>query len=305
MNRLYHAIESQQFDKETLDRIFELADEIREHPKKYQLPGKIMATLFYEPSTRTRLSFESAMLQLKGNVISTENAKEFSSFSKGESLEDTIKVVSGYADIIAIRHFEIGAAKRAASVSKVPIVNAGDGAGQHPTQALLDLYTIQRHFKDLDGLTVSMVGDLKYGRTTRSLCYLLGRFFKVKLIFVAPPICAMADDIKTFLNNNQIVWQELDFDDALGMSDCIYMTRVQKERFLHMENYAKAANKYRIDGSTLPKLKQNAIVMHPLPREREISPEVDEDPRMIYFEQAQNGVWIRMALILLLLGEGF
>lgn len=305
VKKLSHAIESQQFDKEMLDRLFELADEIKLQPKKYQLPGKILATLFYEPSTRTRLSFESAMLQLKGNVISTENAKEFSSFSKGESLEDTIKIVSGYADIIAIRHFEIGSAKRAASVSKVPIVNAGDGAGQHPTQALLDLYTIQSHFKDVNGLTVAMVGDLRYGRTVRSLCYLLGRFFKVKLIFVAPPICAMADDIKSFLNNNNISWQELDFDEAVRMSDCIYMTRVQKERFLHMENYAKAANKYRIDTTTLPKLKPTAIVMHPLPREREISPEVDDDPRMIYFEQARNGVWIRMALILMLLEDGF
>ena len=155
MKRLEHAIESQQFDKDLLNRLFSLADEIRDNPGKYQLPGKILATLFYEPSTRTRLSFESAMLQLGGRVISTENAKEFSSFSKGESLEDTIKIVSGYADIVAIRHFEIGAAKRAASVSSIPIVNAGDGAGQHPTQALLDLYTIQRHFKELDGYRIS------------------------------------------------------------------------------------------------------------------------------------------------------
>ncbi len=301
MKKLEHAIESQQFDKETLDHLFKLADEIKDDRTKYQLPGKILATLFYEPSTRTRLSFESAMLQLGGRVISTENAKEFSSNTKGESLEDTIKVVSGYADIIAIRHFEIGAAKRAASISSIPIVNAGDGAGQHPTQALLDLYTIQSHFEDLNGLTISMVGDLKYGRTTRSLCYMLGRFFKVNIIFVAPPICAMAEDIKTFLDSNDISWKELDFEEAVSISDCIYMTRVQKERFLHMENYSKAANKYRIDTGTLPLLKDNAIVMHPLPREREISPDVDEDPRMIYFEQAQNGVWVRMALVKMLL----
>ncbi|MCG8336781.1 MAG: aspartate carbamoyltransferase [Proteobacteria bacterium] len=301
MKKLEHAIESQQFDKETLDYLFQLAGEMKDNRTKYQLPGKILATLFYEPSTRTRLSFESAMLQLGGRVISTENAKEFSSNTKGESLEDTIKVVSGYADIVAIRHFEIGAAKRAASISSIPIVNAGDGAGQHPTQALLDLYTIQDHFDDLNGLTVAMVGDLKYGRTTRSLCYLLGRFFKVNIIFVAPPICAMNDDIKDYLDNNSVPWKEMDFEHAVELADCIYMTRVQKERFLHMENYSKAADKYRIDVDTLPLLKDNAIVMHPLPREREISPEVDDDPRMIYFEQAQNGVWVRMALIKMLL----
>jgi aspartate carbamoyltransferase catalytic subunit len=298
-----HVIESQQFDKETLDKLFGLADELRDNPDKYKLPGKIMASLFYEPSTRTRLSFESAMLKLGGSVISTENAKEFSSFSKGESLEDSIKVISGYADIIALRHFEIGAAKKAATSSSIPVVNAGDGAGQHPTQALLDLYTIQRHFQKLDGLTVAMVGDLRYGRTTRSLCYLLGRFFDIRIIFVAPPICTMADDIKEFLDKQNRSWQELDFEEALSKADCIYMTRVQKERFLHMENYAKAANKYQINKSSLPKMKSNAIVMHPLPREREISPEVDDDPRMIYFEQAQNGVWIRMALILMLIGD--
>lgn len=303
MKKLKHVVESQQFDEEILQRLFRMADEIRKDRNKYQLPGKILATLFYEPSTRTRLSFESAMLQLGGKVISTESAKEFSSFSKGESLEDSIQVVSGYADIIAIRHFEIGAAKRAASTSLVPVMNAGDGAGQHPTQALLDLYTIQTHFPDINDLTVAMVGDLRYGRTTRSLCYLLGRFFKVRIIFVAPEICTMADDIKGFLNDNNVHWEEMDFFDALKEADCVYMTRVQKERFLDMGNYAKAADKYRIDGSSVGYLKEKSIVMHPLPREREISPEVDNDPRMIYFEQAQNGVWIRMALMMLLLGD--
>lgn len=303
MDKLKHVVESQQFDKETLDRLFELADILRDDPTRYMLPGKVMASLFYEPSTRTRLSFESAMLRLGGRVISTENAKEFSSFSKGESLEDSIKVISGYADIIALRHFEIGAAKRAAAASSIPVVNAGDGAGQHPTQALLDLYTIQRHFPEVDGLTVAMVGDLRYGRTTRSLCYLLGRFFKVNIIFVAPNICRMAEDIKSFLDKQNCQWEELEFEKAVSMADCIYMTRVQKERFLHMENYEKAANRYQINNSSLPRIKENAIVMHPLPRQKEINPEVDDDPRMIYFEQAQNGVWIRMALILMLLSE--
>ncbi len=301
MSKFDHVIESQQFNEDTLKELFDLADEVKNNPTRYSTPGKIMASLFYEPSTRTRLSFESAMLRLGGSVISTENAKEFSSFSKGESLEDSIKVISGYADIIALRHFEIGAAKRAASVSNIPVVNAGDGAGQHPTQALLDLYTIQSYFPQVDGLTVAMVGDLRYGRTTRSLCYLLGRFFKVKIIFVAPPICRMADDIKGYLDKQSCTWEELEFEEALSLSDCIYMTRVQKERFLHMENYEKAANKYQINKDSLPLINKNAIIMHPLPRLKEINPEIDEDPRMIYFEQAQNGVWIRMALILMLL----
>ncbi|MBU3917790.1 aspartate carbamoyltransferase [bacterium] len=301
MIQLQHVIESQQFDEELLNTIFSLADKMRVDLSAYQMPGKILATLFYEPSTRTRLSFESAMLQLGGNVISTESAKEFSSFSKGESLEDSIKVVSGYADIIALRHFEIGSAKRASTVSDVPIINAGDGAGQHPTQALLDLYTIQRHFPDINGLTICMVGDLRYGRTTRSLCYLLGRFFHVKLIFVAPPICRMAEDIRQFLDDNSISWEEKDFHEAIKQADCIYMTRVQKERFLDMNTYSQAANKYKINESVLPLLKENSIVLHPLPREQEINPEVDKDPRMIYFEQAKNGVWIRMALMRLLL----
>lgn len=302
MGDVKHIIESQQFDLPFLTKLFDLAEKMRVDPTPYKMPGKILATLFYEPSTRTRLSFESAILQLGGSVISTENAKEFSSHSKGESLEDTIKVLSGYADLIAIRHFEIGAAKTAAKASDVPILNAGDGAGQHPTQALLDLYTIQRQFKDINGLTVCMVGDLRYGRTVRSLCYLLGRFYKVKFIFVAPPICKMNQDILDFLGENNIEWKdEDDFNAALKESDCVYMTRLQKERFLDMGRYEKVHSQYRIDASKLQYMKKNAIVMHPLPRCEEISPEVDDDPRMKYFEQAQNGVWVRMALMAMLL----
>jgi len=303
MKKLNHIIESQQFDKELLADLFSLTDAIKKDTSQFQLKGKILATLFYEPSTRTRLSFESAMLQLGGNVISTESAKEFSSFSKGESLEDTIKVISGYADIIALRHFEIGAAKRAAAVSSIPIVNAGDGAGQHPTQSLLDLYTILSHFDNINSLTVCMVGDLRYGRTVRSLCYLLGRFYKPKIIFVAPKICRMEEDIRGFLDKNEVHWEEMEFNEALEQSDCIYMTRVQKERFLHMENYEKAVHQYRIDKQTLPLIKDSAIVLHPLPRLNEINPEVDEDPRMKYFEQAQNGVWVRMAIMHMLLSD--
>ena len=240
--------------------------------------------------------------RLGGSVISTEKAEVFSSHSKGESLEDSIRVLAGYADIIALRHFEIGSAKRAAKVSSVPLINAGDGAGQHPTQSLLDLYTIQRHFGGIDGLTLVMVGDLLYSRTVRSLCYLLGRFYKVKLIFVAPSICAMGQDIKDFLTQSNLAWSETeDFNHALSQADCVYMTRIQKERFLDMEHYKQALNIYRIEPENLQYLKKNSIVMHPLPRLQEISPEVDGDPRMQFFEQAANGVWVRMALIARLL----
>jgi len=304
VKKLNHIIESQQFDKEMLEHLFSLADLMKSDHSQFQIRGKILATLFYEPSTRTRLSFESAMLQLGGGVLSTESAKEFSSFSKGESLEDTIKVTSGYADIIALRHFEIGAAKRAAQVSSIPIINAGDGAGQHPTQALLDLYTIQNHFADVNDLTICLVGDLRYGRTVRSLCYLLGRFYKPRILFVSPKICKMEEDIRQFLTKHRVQWEEMDFETALGESDCIYMTRIQKERFLDMGLYDQAINKYKIDNAILPKIKSSAIVLHPLPRETEIHPEVDDDPRMIYFEQAQNGVWIRMAVMYQLLTSG-
>lgn len=303
MNKVKHIYESQQFDQQQLEKIFKIADEVQIDPGKYKTPGKILATIFYEPSTRTRLSFESAMLRLGGSVISTENAREFSSISKGESLEDSIKVISSYADIIALRHNEIGAAKRAALVSPVPIINAGDGAGQHPTQSLLDLYTIKSKFGEIDGKTICMVGDLLYGRTVRSLCYFIGRFYKkVNLIFVSPKICAMAWDIKQYLDEMGVKWREEDnYKKALSDSDCVYMTRVQKERFLDMSRYEEASSKYKIDKTTIPYLKKDAIVMHPLPRLDEIDQEIDDDPRMIYFEQASNGVWVRMALMTTLL----
>ena len=297
-----HIIESQQFTLDFLNQVYQLSDEMRENPSPYQLNGKILATLFFEPSTRTRLSFESAMHKLGGSVISTEKAQEFSSHSKGESLEDSIKVLSRYADVIALRHFEIGSAKRAAKVSSVPVINAGDGAGQHPSQSLLDLYTIKRNFGQIDDLTICMVGDLLYGRTVRSLCYLLGRFYKVKLLFVAPQICRMGADIKQFLDEQNVHWEEVeDFESALKQADCVYMTRIQKERFLDMGRYESACNLFKIDKQKLESLKKDAIVMHPLPRLEEIAVEVDDDPRMHFFEQAANGVWVRMSIISMLL----
>jgi aspartate carbamoyltransferase catalytic subunit len=265
---------------------------------------KILASLFYEPSPRTRFSFESAMHRLGGSVVTTENAKEFSSFAKGESLEDTIRIIGGYADVIVMRHYEIGAAKRAAEISSVPVLNAGDGAGQHPTQALLDLFTMHRKFGRLDRLRVAMVGDLKYGRTVRSLAYLLAKYRSVQLVFVAPNVCRMHDDIKGYLDRNGVRWEENENLEAiLPEVDCIYMTRIQKERFLDSREFQEANNRYRLTADSLDKMRPDAIVMHPLPRVGEIDPSADSNPRAVYFEQARNGLWIRMALILYVLGH--
>ena len=294
-----HIIESQQFDPEFLSTLFEKAEGFSRQGRSRELAGVTLASLFYEPSTRTRFSFEAAMYRLGGNVTTTENAREFSSLAKGESLEDTIRVISGYVDVIVMRHNEIGAAKRAAEISSVPIINGGDGAGQHPTQALLDLFTLQQKFGRLEGLRVAMVGDLLYGRTVRSLCYLLAKFPKVELTFVAPPVCQMHDDIKNYLARRKVSWrEEADLDAVLPVVDCVYMTRIQKERFLDQREFEIANNTYRLTPENVSKMPKDAIVMHPLPRVGEIDPAVDDDPRAVYFQQARNGLWIRMAVIL-------
>jgi aspartate carbamoyltransferase catalytic subunit len=304
---LQHVIESQQFDRELIDVVFRVADEMREDMTgrgalRYSLTGKIMASLFYEPSTRTRFSFECAMKRLGGSVITTENAMEFSSASKGESLYDTTRIMNGYADIIVMRHNEAGSAEKAAQVSEIPIINAGDGAGQHPTQALLDLFTIKDCFKGIEGLNIAMVGDLKYGRTVRSLSYLLTKFDDIKLYFISPTVCRMEKDIKEYLDKYRIPWVEVvDFEKVLPEVDCVYMTRVQKERFNVHEDYLEAAGKYILTPENVQKMKETAIIMHPLPRVDEIPQAVDDDSRAKYFEQAQNGLYIRMALLHLLL----
>jgi len=304
---LQHVVESQQFDRELIDVVFSVASQMKEDLSgsgqlRYSLAGKIMAALFYEPSTRTRFSFECAMRRLGGSVITTENAREFSSASKGESLHDTTRIMNGYADIIVMRHNEAGSAEKAAQVSNIPIINAGDGAGQHPTQALLDLFTIQDCFQGIEGLNIAMVGDLKYGRTVRSLSYLLTKFDNVKLYFVAPTVCQMENDIKAYLDKYQVPWfEETDFEKVLPEVDCVYMTRIQKERFNVYEDYVEAAGKYILGPENVRLMKENAIIMHPLPRVDEIPPAVDDDPRAQYFEQAQNGLYIRMALLYLLL----
>lgn len=307
MDGLFHVVEAQQFDRELLTEIFAVTKEMEEVVSRYGssiLNRRIMATLFYEPSTRTRLSFESAMQRLGGEVVTTESAREFSSAAKGETLEDTIRIVEGYADVIVLRHNESGAARRAADVASVPILNAGDGPGQHPTQALLDLFTIQKEIGKLDGISVAVVGDLANGRTARSLAYLLAKYDDIKLYFVAPDVVRMKEDIKEYLERHGIWFEEQ--EDLMAVArkvDVIYQTRIQRERFGdRTEDYDKARGKYIIDAEVMDALSDHARVMHPLPRVDEISPEVDSDPRAAYFRQAHNGLYIRMALLKMVLG---
>lgn len=304
--RLHHVIRAQQFDREVLTDIFEVAQDM-EHivhmGGSNVLPQRVMATLFYEPSTRTRLSFEAAMKRLGGEVITTENAGEFSSAAKGETLEDTIRIIGGYTDVIVIRHYQSGAAERAAAVSKIPIINAGDGPGQHPTQALLDIYTIEKEIGRLDGIKVAMVGDLANGRTVRSLCYLLAKYEDVELYFVAPNVVAMKDDIKEYLSRHGVpFFEDPDLRKVASHVDVIYQTRIQRERFGdRIQDYEQARGVYIIDRSILDVMRKEAIIMHPLPRVDEIRTEVDDDPRAAYFRQAENGLFIRMALLKMVL----
>ena len=304
-SRLRHVIESQQFSRPLLEDLIARADEIKREPHHFigRLAGQVMAALFYEPSTRTRLSFEAAMLRLGGATMGTDNAREFSSAAKGETLEDTIRIVSGYADVIVLRHNEEGAARRAAAVSAVPIINAGDGPGQHPTQALLDLYTIRDELGRIDGVRVAMVGDLANGRTVRSLTYLLSKFNDMKIWFVAPPQVAMRADLKAHLDEHHVPWLETqDLEAVLPEVDVVYMTRIQKERFTDPDAYNAVKGVYRIDKQAMASMRKYAILMHPLPRVDEIAPEVDDDDRAAYFRQARNGLHIRMALLDRLLG---
>ena len=309
MARLSHVVEAQQFDRALMGQIFSIAREMEDVVQHYGsniLNRRVMASLFYEPSTRTRLSFESAMRRLGGEVITTESAQEFSSAAKGETLEDTIQIVAGYADVIVLRHFESGASKRAAAISPVPILNAGDGPGQHPTQALLDMYTIERELGRVDGISVAMVGDLANGRTVRSLCYLLAKFSEPRIYFVSPPVVSMGGDIKEYLSRHGVQFEEK--DDLLDVAenvDVIYQTRIQRERFGdRIQDYERARGQYIIDKSVLDRMQEHAIVMHPLPRVDEIvACEVDGDPRAAYFRQAHNGLYVRMALLRMVLAD--
>ncbi len=305
--KLHHIIEAQQFDLPTLRELFDIAQEMEKVVARggtTDQQKRIMATLFYEPSTRTRFSFETAMHRLGGRVISTENAADFSSVAKGETLEDTIRVMNGYADVIVLRHHEIGAARRAARVSRVPVINAGDGVGQHPTQALLDLYTIHKEIGRMDGLRIAMVGDLAQGRTARSLAYLLSKFKEIKMYFVAPPLLQMKEDILAHLKEHTIEYEEeTSLEKVLPEVDVVYQTRIQKERFGdRVADYEKCRGVYVINKRSLEMMRPNAIIMHPLPRLDEIAMEVDQDPRAAYFRQAQNGLQVRMALLTMVLG---
>ncbi|CAI8617749.1 unnamed protein product [Vicia faba] len=301
--QLDDVIEAQQFDRDILNAIFEVAQDMekieRNSPESQILKGYLMATLFYEPSTRTRLSFESAMRRLGGEVLTTENAREFSSAAKGETLEDTIRTVEGYSDLIVLRHFESGAARRAAAIAGIPIVNAGDGPGQHPSQALLDVYTIEREIGKLDGIKVGLVGDLANGRTVRSLAYLLAKYKDVKIYFVSPEL----DDIKDYLTSKGVDWEEsYDLVEVASKCDVVYQTRIQKERFgERLDLYEKARGKFIVNQNILNAMQKHAVIMHPLPRLDEITVDVDADPRAAYFRQAKYGLYIRMALLKLLL----
>jgi aspartate carbamoyltransferase catalytic subunit len=298
---LGHVISSEQFDRPLLDALFSRATAL-ERVRDERLAHRIMATLFYEPSTRTRLSFEAAMLRLGGAVLGTEAAHSFSSAIKGETLEDTIRMVSTYADVIVLRHDQAGAAARAAAVSSVPLVNAGDGPGEHPTQALLDLYTIERELGRLPGVRVAFCGDLRFGRTARSLALLLALYPDVRFAFVAPDVVQVGPDILARLDARGVPYTLAGrLNDVIGDVDVVYQTRVQKERFTEPAEFEQARSAIRIDAETMRQLPAHAIVMHPLPRVDEIAAEVDADPRAAYFRQAANGVAIRMALLEMLL----
>jgi aspartate carbamoyltransferase catalytic subunit len=296
-----HIIEAQQFNEHSLIKLFKLVKLLEYYQKTFGiqeqcLKGKIIATLFYQPSTRTRLSFESAIMRLGGQVLTTENAKEFSSAAKGETIEDTVRVVGSYVDAIIIRHHEERTVARAAAVSPVPIINAGDGPGQHPTQALLDAYTIYKHFGKVSDLKIQFVGDLANGRTVRSLVYLMAKFPRNYFIFVSPKSLRMKDDILEHLKMHHWRYRETTKIQTDGI-DVTYATRIQEQCFDNPEEFKRVFGTYIIDNKLVNKLPENSIIMHPLPRVNEIKPEVDSNPRAKYFEQAGNGPYVRMALL--------
>ena len=299
-----HLIDPMDLSLEELDHILNLAQDIIDHKEKYSelCKGKKLATLFFEPSTRTRLSFEAAMMELGGNVLGFSSASSSSS-SKGESVGDTVKVVSCYADIIAMRHFKEGAPMLASMKSDVPIINAGDGGHNHPTQTLADLLTIKREKGRLDNLVIGFCGDLMFGRTVHSLIKAMSRYENIRFVLISPEELKIPDYIREdVLVKNNIPFEEVTrLDDAMPKLDILYMTRVQKERFFNEEDYVRLKNYYILDKKKMKLAKDDMYVLHPLPRVNEISVEVDDDPRAAYFRQAQYGVYVRMALILTLL----
>ncbi len=298
-----HLMSPLDFSVEELEELFVLANDIEAHMDKYAhaCERKKLATCFYEPSTRTRLSFESAMLNLGGSVIGFSDANS-SSAAKGESVADTIRVISCFADICAMRHPKEGAPMVAASHSRIPVINAGDGGHQHPTQTLTDLLTIRSLKGHIGDFTIGLCGDLKFGRTVHSLINALMRYDKVSFVFISPPELRVPDYITESLNDRKIPYKEvISLDEVMSELDFLYMTRVQRERFFNEEDYVRLKDFYILNSEKMTLAKQDMLVLHPLPRVNEISVEVDEDPRAAYFKQVQYGVYVRMALILTLL----
>lgn len=299
-----HLMNPLDFSVEELNNLFDLANDIEKDPAKYAhaCEGKKLATCFYEPSTRTRLSFEAAMLNLGGKVLGFSDAGS-SSASKGESVSDTIRIISCYADICAMRHPKEGAPMVAASHSGIPVINAGDGGHQHPTQTLTDLLTIRSLKGRLSNFTIGLCGDLKFGRTVHSLINALIRYPDIHFVFISPPELKVPDYITDMLTEKGIAFEEvIRLEDSMPQLDLLYMTRVQKERFFNEEDYVRLKDFYILNKEKLDAAKPDMLILHPLPRVNEISVEVDEDPRAVYFKQAQYGVYVRMALILTLLG---
>ncbi len=299
-----HLMSPLDFSVEEIDRLLDLAADIKANPEKYAhaCESKKLATLFYEPSTRTRLSFEAAMLNLGGRVLGFSSA-DSSSASKGESVADTIRIISCYADICAMRHPKEGAPLVASMHSSIPVINAGDGGHQHPTQTLTDLMTIRSEKGRLDNFTIGLCGDLKFGRTVHSLIKALIRYPNIKFVLISPDELRLPDYIRddVLVRNHQQFEEVVRLEDALPQLDLLYMTRVQKERFFNEEDYVRMKDFYILDKTKLALAKPDMQILHPLPRVNEIEPEVDDDPRAIYFKQAQYGVYVRMALILTLL----
>ena len=300
-----HLMSPWDFSVEELDKLLDLANDIEAHPEKYahKCDGKKLATCFYEPSTRTRLSFEAAMLNLGGSVLGFHSA-DSSSASKGESVSDTIRVISCYADICAMRHPKEGAPLVASEKSRIPVINAGDGGHQHPTQTLADLLTIRSIKGRLNNITIGFCGDLKFGRTVHSLINALIRYDNVRIVLISPEELKVPDYVRDdVLRANNIEFKEVEkLEDAMGELDVLYMTRVQKERFFNEEDYVRLKDFYILTKEKMELAKDDMIVLHPLPRVNEISVDVDDDPRACYFRQAQYAVYVRMALILTLLG---
>ena len=299
-----HLIDPLDLSVSEIDRLLDLADRIAENPKKYSqvCSGKKLATLFYEPSTRTRLSFESAMLNMGGSVLGFSSANS-SSAAKGESVADTIRTVSCYADICAMRHPKEGAPLRASKYSRIPVINAGDGGHQHPTQTLADLMTIREKKHRLNHLTIGLCGDLKFGRTVHSLIKALSRYEDIHFVLISPEELKVPDYIiDHVLRAKNIPYQEVEnIEDVISQLDILYMTRVQKERFFNEEDYIRLKDSYILTMAKMQNAKPDMAILHPLPRVNEIALEVDDDPRAAYFDQVQNGVYVRMALMMTLL----